>query len=884
MLFILGAQAETKTDVLTWEGLGLNGTSTSYSDFAEKTFSSSAVYAGNAASGKGLYIQLRSSNSNAGIITTKSGGKLKSITIEWNSKTTDRVLSFYGKNEAYTAASDLYGDAAGTLLGEIAANDDNKTLTVTGDYAYLGIRSKSGAQYIDKITIVWTEGESEGGGGDEGGGDPIIPGGDDEEEDQAKKDVTIDFTSEAEIKAMGFEVPEKNKGVDILTDIVYKDITITPYKGTTPVRIFCANNDNKQYSLRFYKADKDGNKGGIGITAPAGYKITAIHITGNSNLKNVSANAGTADVSKSSQLNWSADDQKITSVKFENNGTSTVNVNTLTVSLEYIAHLINDTFDFNNAVDAAVSNNSKLGDIMAVLEINDTEGKNPSGAKMTITPNANTADYPADAPNKSCFWLTEAGPQLRISGGYTGVTLKVEGVTSELSEIKFNKTNWSRSMTADKGLFDPQTGTWQSEAGVSYPDVTFTIKADTTEVWADGKCQEIVVHDMGILWVNSIDINPLHGVDIAPASGAELSEAIAAERAKVKNAEYIKVTLAAGGQYTVKKKIAFDATVIIEGNGAGIDATDLDEPLIALTAGTTTPKNQDKYTDAATKDFNLLDEITINNVKIKNLKNCIVSTNGQDWAVENLNITNSIIQLDNDSYTFIRFDQTANNKGAIKNLNIQNNTIYNLKENNKGYFIRFANASNAAKAFGTNNGTSTYDYNISNNTIIRTMTAKDFANNMVNNSKVTLKLQNNIFYDVYRLYQFVQGNQMSTTTDNYIYYDVTAPQSNDQSRKDKQGNPYTTKLESAPFDIPTAALDLSKADGGLNLTPKGDASKVGDPRWLGGGKAADDNVTGIDTVKDAQTEEGAWYTIQGVRVAQPTKGIYIHNGKKVVIK
>ena len=868
-----GGSAEV-TDVLTWEGLGLPEKGTNYADFSDKTFTSSAVYAGQAASGGGKYIQLRTKNSNSGIITTTSGGKLKSVTISFNSGTTDRSIDIYGSNTAYTSAADLYGDNAGTKLGTIAANDNSKTLTVDGDYTFVGLRSTKDAIYVDNISIVWG-GSSSGGGSGEGGGESGEGG---EEEFQAKKDVMVDFTNTNELQSMGFELPESGQGYLVESPFTYKDITFTPFAGSYPVRIW---NSSGKYSLRLYR-EQDGNKGGIEVTAPTGYKITGIVITGNSELKNVASTVGTDDVSKSSQLTWSPGKEKITTVKFENNGSKTVNINTMTVSLEYIAHLINDTFDFNNAIDAAVANNSPIGNITEVLEINDVEGKNPSGAKLTITPNANVSDYPADVPNRSRFWQTMAGPQLRISGGYTGVTMKIEGVTTELSEIKFNQTNWSRNTKADKGLFDPQTGVWQSEAGTTYTDVTFTIQADTTEVWEKGKLQEIILKDMGLVYINSIEINPLHGVDIAPASGAELSEAIAAERAKVKNAEYIKVTLEAGGQYTVKKKIAFDATVIIEGNGAGIDATDLDEPLIALTAGTTTPKNQDKYTDAATTDFNLLDEITINNVMIKNLKNCIVSTNGQDWAVENLNITNSIIQLDNDSYTFIRFDQTANNKGAIKNLNIQNNTIYNLKENNAGYFIRFANASNAAKAFGTNNGTSTYDFNISNNTIIRTMTAKDFANNMVNNSKVTLKLQNNIFYDVFRLYQFVQGNQMSTTTDNFIYYDVTSPQANDQSRKDKQGNPYTTKLDTAPFDVPTAALDLTKADGGLKLTPKGDASKVGDPRWLGGGKAADE-TTGIEAVKDAQ-EDGAWYTIQGVRVAQPTKGLYIHNGKKVILK
>ena len=44
-------------------------------------------------------------------------------------------------------------------------------------------------------------------------------------------------------------------------------------------------------------------------------------------------------------------------------------------------------------------------------------------------------------------------------------------------------------------------------------------------------------------------------------------------------------------------------------------------------------------------------------------------------------------------------------------------------------------------------------------------------------------------------------------------------------------------------------------------------------------------TTGVETVDGVQNvENGAWYTPQGVRVAQPTKGVYIHNGKKVLVK
>lgn len=35
---------------------------------------------------------------------------------------------------------------------------------------------------------------------------------------------------------------------------------------------------------------------------------------------------------------------------------------------------------------------------------------------------------------------------------------------------------------------------------------------------------------------------------------------------------------------------------------------------------------------------------------------------------------------------------------------------------------------------------------------------------------------------------------------------------------------------------------------------------------------------------DGNSGDGAWYSLQGVRVQKPTKGVFIHNGKKVIIK
>lgn len=155
-MIVGNVMATDVTDELTWEGLELTSANANYAAFSGKTFNSNAVYAGTASSGQGKYIQLRSNKKDAGIVTTTSGGKLKSITIQFNSGTTDRAISVYGKNSAYTEGPDMYdADKKGTLLGDIYANAESKTLTVEGDYEYVGLVATNGAIYIDKITIVW---------------------------------------------------------------------------------------------------------------------------------------------------------------------------------------------------------------------------------------------------------------------------------------------------------------------------------------------------------------------------------------------------------------------------------------------------------------------------------------------------------------------------------------------------------------------------------------------------------------------------------------------------------------------------------------------------------------------------------------------------------
>lgn len=153
-----GLNAAEVTDVLTADGLGLGS---GYSNFSSKSFTSEAVYAGNAMKGEKENlgaIQLRSKSSNSGIVTTASGGTLKKITLSWTEGTSDaRIVDVYGSNEPYNQATDLYSNSTrGELIGSLQKGETE--LVVEGDYQYFGLRSHDGALYLPEIQVTWETG------------------------------------------------------------------------------------------------------------------------------------------------------------------------------------------------------------------------------------------------------------------------------------------------------------------------------------------------------------------------------------------------------------------------------------------------------------------------------------------------------------------------------------------------------------------------------------------------------------------------------------------------------------------------------------------------------------------------------------------------------
>ncbi|MBQ8143042.1 MAG: InlB B-repeat-containing protein [Bacilli bacterium] len=141
------------SDTLNHGAIGVEGTN--YADWEDLSLTSDAVFSGNTAGGNEA-IQLRTDKSNSGIVTTTSGGTATKVTVSWNTNTASgRSIDIYGSNTAYTAAADLYSTSTrGTKIGTIKNGETE--LTLTGNYAYIGIRSSSGALYLDSIDIQWS--------------------------------------------------------------------------------------------------------------------------------------------------------------------------------------------------------------------------------------------------------------------------------------------------------------------------------------------------------------------------------------------------------------------------------------------------------------------------------------------------------------------------------------------------------------------------------------------------------------------------------------------------------------------------------------------------------------------------------------------------------
>ncbi len=520
------------------------------------------------------------------------------------------------------------------------------------------------------------------------------------------------------------------------------------------------------------------------------------------------------------------------------------------------------SFDFNK-VKIATSNNSSAGDIIpenldGATELVIVDGE--SNATMTIAPNLKQGDFPEEAFARSCFWSTLAGPQLRLTGGYTGMTVKVESANA-FNKLAFSQTNFSISTVADKGVLDVKNGEWSAGEGVTVNDVTFTLKADTTEIWKDGKLQEVILNDMGQWWINKIEVDPISDVVIDAADGAELGTLVATEMAKYAKPKTLTINLAAGGNYTTTQTIEATIPVTINGNGATVDASALKTPFFQMPAGS---------------DITEMGEINFSGLTVTGLPYQFFYCNKVKCVVSAITVDNCVIGVNGTNKKTI-FD--FNGGGLPEKLSISNSTIWANPSNaqNGGFFStqsgsKMAELGIESCVISITNSTL---YNIANGKTVSTLRQNSQSGQkyIVKDNIVVNCGKKNEFYVGLNAGQAGKAEnwEIANNSINWGGADVNA----DEATKCKNAT-----IEKA-VDGTVAFANADNGDFTLGDCAQKTAG-IGDPRWLGGKGAGE--VTGIENVKNATVEDGAWYTVSGQRVAQPTKGLYIHNGKKVVIK
>ncbi|WP_297065573.1 DUF4992 family lipoprotein [uncultured Duncaniella sp.] len=224
----------------------------------------------------------------------------------------------------------------------------------------------------------------------------------------------------------------------------------------------------------------------------------------------------------------------------------------------------------------------------------------------------------------------------------------------------------------------------------------------------------------------------------------------------------------------------------------------------------------------------IMGQISVESCNFRNMPGSILWGNKQPYSMNDFRITDCIVQLNNStSATFINLWDSSISTGTLKTMTLKNSTFYNLVENNSAYFFRYANPSSAdpQKTFGTG---ATSTHTIDHCTFDRTFTGKDFANNMPTVNRFEVVFTNNVFYDVFRIYQYIRSTTVLTKTENNVVWGNFAGIPNNNDLK------YAENINPEFVGPTIQEFNLDEAKGGVNYRPQNATcadKKMGDPRW-----------------------------------------------------
>lgn len=339
--------------------------------------------------------------------------------------------------------------------------------------------------------------------------------------------------------------------------------------------------------------------------------------------------------------------------------------------------------------------------------------------------------------------------------------------------------------------------------------------------------------------------------------------------------------------YTFSKPIDVDCPISIIGNEekpVTIDATELEDfPFVRMSE---TPQ-----CEVDSNGFYKADSIVFDGLNIKNLMGQLFYANKMKYLIDKVSLKNSIVNITcqlNDSVTVENkkniFDTQSG--GVIAMLDIENSTIYA----NPAHVGTLYSSQSGQKA--TEAGLDMQTISIKNSTLYNIAYNKNVNSHRQANQKwLTYVLLNSIILDCGKDGQFVkglnQGQQGANPVWNISHNSFLRTVNDtivDHSSLEATGDDEEMVLDNVEDYVLFA--DVANGNFTLDAGCLQAKEKIGDPRWLVeyDETKSHKKTDGIKNVTEQATTDGAWYTLQGIRINMPSAGIFIHNGKKVVIK
>ena len=449
-----------------------------------------------------------------------------------------------------------------------------------------------------------------------------------------------------------------------------------------------------------------------------------------------------------------------------------------------------------------------------------------------------------------------------------------------------------------------------------------------------------------------ITVKPFEPVAVN-VNGGDITEAIATAR-EGKNPSTLTINLAKA-DYTVSAPIVAYGDVTINGNGAKIDASELGDAFIKISAYPATTANANGVYE--------FDGINIDNVEVKNLKyQLIAANNAVKYLYKQVKVNKSIIAIDGTKKKSI-FDFTGvggTRSGNAEELIVSNSTMYAFPalEQAGGLYSNQSGSGVIQDLKGTKQVLT-----IENSTLYNISKGKNTCSQARNNQAgMAFNVKNSLIVNCGKNGQFLKGldggswkDKPTWTVENssFAFTDAETGKDKDVAENELKEAPENVVANGVVYSVPFFRKNIEEGDFTLGVCAQ-IGKNVGDPRWynipmitklqnalhraaalLDGAQAdwmtapaADEaieklagaynenapylnsyyqeevdeatlrmeaaiaefemvygsDVTAIKSV-DALKADGTWYTINGQRISKPTeKGIYIHNGRKVVVK